>query len=267
MQPFASASGLEGVGNTAALNIASAESHGGGTGVILEPGRRTTLWQPRRMQRNQPRRLSAREVKALERFLSDRDRPEGTLSYHELQGFLFAVVCAPELIRPSEWLPLISNEADMGYADQNEAQKILGLIMTMYNEINSSVIERSDAMPSGCEFLPETHANLDEHAPISQWSRGFVEGHNWLGNLWSEYVLDEDTEMSEELGACLLTLSFFSSKPMAEALFCEGTDREREMDLQEFERFSETMRRLFPSALASYADIGRSISEALQSDG
>jgi len=216
------------------------------------------------MQRNRSPKLSAREAKVLGSFLSHRDRPEGTLSYHELQGFLFAVTCAPELIMPSDWLPLVGNEADMSYADLNEAQKIPGLIMTLYNQINSGVIERSDAMPSGCEFLPETLANLDEQAPVSQWSRGFVEGHNWLADLWSEYVFDEDTEMSEELGACLVTLSFFSSKSMAEALFCEGTDRERQLESQEFEQFAETMRRLFPSAIASYANLGRSISEALQ---
>jgi len=218
------------------------------------------------MQRNRHPELSPREVKTLGKFLSDRDRPEGTLSFHELQGFLFAVTCAPELIMPSDWLPLVSNEADMSYADLNEAQKILDLIMTLYNEINSGVIARSDAMPSGCEFLPETLANLDEQTPVSQWSSGFIEGHNWLADLWSEYVFDDDTEMSEELGACLITLSFFSSKSMAEALFCEGTDRERQMESQEFEQFAETIRKLFPSALASYANLGRSISEALQSD-
>jgi yecA family protein len=68
------------------------------------------------MQRKQHAKLSAREARALGDFLSHADRPEGTLSFHELQGFLFAISCAPELIQPSEWLPLISNEEDMGFA-------------------------------------------------------------------------------------------------------------------------------------------------------
>ena len=218
------------------------------------------------MQASQPPKLSAREAKTLGSFLSHSKRPEGTLSFHELQGFLFAVTSAPELIRPSEWLPLISNEEDMCYADLREAQRILGLIQVLYNQINASVIERSDALPFGCEFLADTLANLEEQAPISQWSRGFVEGHDWVMDLWNEYVSDESAELSKELGACLMTLSFFSSRPMAEALYREGGDGERPMEPEAFEAFAGTMRRLFPSALASYANIGRSIAEVLADD-
>ena len=39
----------------------------------------------------------------LARFLADPARPAHTLRYHELQGFLFAVASAPEVIPPSEW--------------------------------------------------------------------------------------------------------------------------------------------------------------------
>jgi hypothetical protein len=39
---------------------------------------------------------------ALAAFLADPERPVGTLTYHELQGFLFAVAAAPELVPPSE---------------------------------------------------------------------------------------------------------------------------------------------------------------------
>lgn len=120
-------------------------------------------------------------------------------------------------------------------------------------------------MPSGCEFLDETDSNFDDQAPVSQWSRGFVEGHNWLVDLWDELLGDEDSELSQELGACLMTLSFFSSRELAEALYCEGSDNERELEQGPFHAFADTMRRLFPSALASYADIGRTIAEVIES--
>ena len=45
---------------------------------------------------------------ALEAFLDDPARPEGT--------FLFTVVSAPELVPPSDWLPIIFAEEDAGYA-------------------------------------------------------------------------------------------------------------------------------------------------------
>ena len=54
----------------------------------------------------------------LARFLADPARPAHTLRYHELQGFLFAVASAPEVIPPSEWLPRIFGEAGDGEAYQ-----------------------------------------------------------------------------------------------------------------------------------------------------
>jgi uncharacterized protein YecA (UPF0149 family) len=62
---------------------------------------------------------------SLKDFLAHPARPAGTLSYHELQGFLFAVLSAPELIRPSEWMPIIFNERDAGYATLEEANEIV----------------------------------------------------------------------------------------------------------------------------------------------
>ena len=55
--------------------------------------------------------------------------------YYELQGFLFTVASAPELVPPSEWLPIIFGEADAGYASLDQAHEILGQIMALYNTI------------------------------------------------------------------------------------------------------------------------------------
>ncbi len=43
----------------------------------------------------------------LEEFLSRPSHPEGTLSLGEVRGFLYAVTAAPDLVKPSEWLPMI----------------------------------------------------------------------------------------------------------------------------------------------------------------
>ncbi|OGI47473.1 MAG: hypothetical protein A2637_03240 [Candidatus Muproteobacteria bacterium RIFCSPHIGHO2_01_FULL_65_16] len=45
------------------------------------------------------------------RGVLERPRAPGrTMRYCELAGFLFAVACSPELVQPSEWLPLVFNE-------------------------------------------------------------------------------------------------------------------------------------------------------------
>ena len=53
--------------------------------------------------------------KALRSFLANARRPTGTLSYHEVQGFLFAIASAPEMARPSEWMPMIFGEGGPEY--------------------------------------------------------------------------------------------------------------------------------------------------------
>ncbi len=215
------------------------------------------------MRGNLAKKLSAREIKSLTSFLSSPTRPEGTLTFHELQGFLYTVACSPELIMPSDWLPIISNEDDMLYKDLDEAQKVLEQITALYNHINTTVIERSNAMPQGCDFLADLNANFDSEAPISQWSRGFALGDAWLSELWDSYVPDDLSEMSKELSACTMTLSFFGSKRIAEAYYLEGGGRRRHTERKSFEQFAETMRDIFPDALAAYAHLGRTIADVL----
>ena len=48
--------------------------------------------------------LSAAAAAALAEFLESPERPEGTLSYHGLQGFLFTLACAPEQVSPYHWM-------------------------------------------------------------------------------------------------------------------------------------------------------------------
>lgn len=93
------------------------------------------------------KKLSRAEIDDLAQFLADPGRPDGTLCFQELQGFLFAVACSPELIPPPAWLAIISNERDIGFRDENEAQQIMGVIMSLYNDINGFVFERSDHLP------------------------------------------------------------------------------------------------------------------------
>jgi yecA family protein len=205
--------------------------------------------------------LSQTDIADLTRFLADPLRPEGTLRFQEVQGFLFAVACSPELVPPSAWLPAISDEEDMRFEDEAEAQRIMGLIIGLYNGINDSVFERSDSLPPGCEFHTDIEDNFDEALPISQWSRGFMMGHDWLTEVWDEYLPEE---LDDEVGSSAMVLSFFSSRKLAELYHLESTTTpKRRRPRVPFTEFAEKVRDLFPAALSSYAHVGRSISEAL----
>ena len=191
----------------------------------------------------------------LQAFLEHPARPAGTLGYHELQGFLFTVASAPELIPPSEWLPIIFGEQEADYASRGEAQEILDQIMVLYNTINAAVLDPPTLLPADCQLRDDVLANFEDDAPIAQWSRGFLRGHQWLEELWDTYLPEE---LDEEFHATFMTLGFFSSRPLAEAVLTEPAT-----DQPSLEATAEAMRQVFPAAVAQYAHMGRSISRVL----
>jgi uncharacterized protein len=205
------------------------------------------------------RMLSKSEINVLAEFLVGPERPDGTFTFQKLQGFLFAVACSPELIPPSDWFPVISDEKDIALNDEEEAQQIMSLIMSLYNAINEAALNRSNRMPLGCKFQADIEDNFDDELPISQWSLGFTIGHDWLAEVWEDYSPDQ---LDEEIGATTMVLSFFGSRSLAEAYYIEATKTPTQRKPRvPFTEYAETVRKLFPDALASYAHIGRGISE------
>jgi uncharacterized protein len=192
----------------------------------------------------------ARPYAALKAFLADPRRPKGTLQYHELQGFLFSIAGAPELVRPSEWMPVIFADREAMYEDIEEARLILGELMSVYNAVNAGVVDDQPSLPSDCRWRRDVLRNLVEDAPISQWSRGFLTGHQWLEDSWA-IVPDE---MDEDFGLTLMTLTFFASPTLAEAYV-------KEMKAASLEGIARAMRRAHRYAMREYAWLGRTISQ------
>jgi uncharacterized protein len=190
----------------------------------------------------------------LRAFLEHPTRPPDTLTSHELQGFVFTIACAPELVKPSEWMPIVFGDADAGYASLEEAEAIITELMTLYNDVNAAVHEGRAVLPADCEFHSHDLANLDDDAPVGQWSRGFLQGHQWLEETWDPYVPDE---IDQDYAALLMTLTFFASSKLAEAYCAEIGDRT-------VAAVAPMMRDAFPDALAQYAHLGLGIQQTLR---
>ena len=83
----------------------------------------------------------------LRAFLEHPDRPEGTLTFDQLRGFFFAVVNAPELIMPSDWIPAIFGDGKQTFANIEEANVIYQALKDEYNAVNEfslMVVETED---------------------------------------------------------------------------------------------------------------------------
>lgn len=194
----------------------------------------------------------------LSRFLAEPERPKGTMTYPQFAGFVFAVACAPELVRPSEWLPLVFDDQEPNYETLDEAQEVLAAMMALYNQGNRHGVEGSAALPPGCEIRSKPLDNLAADAPLSQWARGFAAGYGYIEETWNEHL---PAQLDKELGAILMALSFFASPGLADKFVAESKGR------TSLERLAETIVTLFPDAMLGYAQMGRAIYQALLESG
>ena len=201
--------------------------------------------------------LTRKRRAVLEAFMRGPDNPEGTLSYREAQGLIFTVACAPELVPPSEWLPVLFGGDEPSFESSTQAETIIGILMDLFND-NAPRVGKEPQLPLDCAFMEDIMANLEPHAPIAQWCRGFVLGHSWLMDCWT-HSLPERWE--GELATSTMVLSFFASRRVAEAFLKESTKEEGSL-----EEAAQLMRNAFPTALAEYSDMGDSIFKALRDE-
>ncbi len=204
--------------------------------------------------------LSPADARLLTRFLASPDRPDDTLQYWALHGFLFSVVCSPVSVRPAEWLPMVFGGETAHFDSERQEQKIHDLIARLYSIINAAFVDEVDELPDGCEFLPAPLANFDDDAPVALWSQGFERGHQWLGPHWEAAIAPGS--LDDAAGAAA-TLTFFASREETDAMLAEG---DKEVDTDELTEICRSVQQLFEHALGNYADVKRTQDARIEAD-
>ena len=75
------------------------------------------------------------DVDALDAFLISDRAPEDCMQLSDLDGFLTGIAIGPELIMPSEWLPVIWGSGEPEFESRRKRSGFLNAIMGRYNEI------------------------------------------------------------------------------------------------------------------------------------
>ncbi len=194
----------------------------------------------------------------LAKFLAADERPQGTLILPELYGFLYAVACSPEVLLSPEWMPMVFNNEDAGFENEAQAQAITQAIKDVYREVEEQADSAAPSLPQWCEILEPPMENFGDEAPLHYWSLGFTLGHDWLSDVWDNYL----SNANGELGGYLLTLSFFATKELAETYWQELIQDES----VSFEGFAEAMVDNFGEALAGYSAASAPARGATQSN-
>jgi len=193
---------------------------------------------------------SAEAFDRLRSFLESTDRPEDTFTYNELLGFLFTIACSPEMIPPSDWIPMIFADEEANYRDSDEANTITETIMILYGQCNQQIVDGNPVLPPSCAPSSSPMANFYD-APLGQWANGFFIGSSYLEDVWNTLIQDE---WEEEWESCLMVLSFFTDIKLAEA-YSEGALTEE----RSIEQLAEGVLKVFDDAMVSYARMGRAL--------
>jgi uncharacterized protein len=174
------------------------------------------------------------DIKALDDFLMSDDSPPDCMMLCDLDGFLTGIAVGPEVILPSEWLPVIWGSEDPVFETAAQAQLVLGAIMKRYNQILSEVAERVPAPI----FMESPGGDI---VIAADWAEGFMQAVYLRPRAWEKLIRSEQD----------YTL------PIA-ALCCDenggsllGLDQEVE------DGFHENADHLIPQAIIAIADYWR----------
>jgi len=151
------------------------------------------------MNPDQP--ISDEELDELDQFLMSDATPEECMDIAMLDGFLTALVIGPNTIMPSQWLPAVWGETEeepMSFESAEQTQRIVGLVMRMYNDRVQDLQEGID------EYSPLIYQSEHEGGTIpilDEWCMGFIRAIQLDPEGWQPLVEVEP----EEAGGGLLT--------------------------------------------------------------
>ena len=124
-----------------------------------------------------------RLTEVLERFGDKR-----SMNLEMLDGFLVALICGPELVPPSEYLPEIWGGEiilEKQFSEKPILQEFLSLIMRHWNTI-------VDTLHSGEIHLPLLLEDENGDSNANDWANGFLRGMELRREHWAPLMNDED---------------------------------------------------------------------------
>jgi uncharacterized protein len=122
------------------------------------------------------------DLDALDDYLMSDHAPDDSMGLSDLDGFLTGIVVGPELILPSEWLPVIWGGEEPVFHTEGEMRTILGTIMGRYNEIVACLIKNPDGIDPIFLEGPEGEVTA------SDWTGGFLDAVALRPMAWKPLV-------------------------------------------------------------------------------
>ncbi|OXJ22571.1 YecA family protein [Burkholderia sp. HI2714] len=110
------------------------------------------------------------------------------MNIETLDGYFVALICGPDIVLPSEYLPQIWGD-DFSFESDGQAAEIIELLMRHWNTIST---ELQQTLHEPNVYLPVLLEREDGVAPANDWAHGFMRGVQMRSASWGELIHDED---------------------------------------------------------------------------
>lgn len=132
--------------------------------------------------------LSDHEEQLLDDFLG-RVHGGAIPNIEALDGFFAALACCPDIVRPSEYMPIImsgeTEDGDLEFATMGEADQFVELVNRHWNQVNQQ-------LDTGEVYLPLLFEDEQGRVRANHWAQGFLLGTNLRPNIWPAIMDDEN---------------------------------------------------------------------------
>ncbi len=118
------------------------------------------------------------DLEALDSYLLSDLSPDECMMLSDLDGFLTGIVIGPELVLPSEWLPVVWGGDEPEFESVEQMQTIIGTVMGRYNEIVAVMA----ADPGS--FKPIFREAQGGTFIVTDWAAGFLDAVSLRRKAW-----------------------------------------------------------------------------------
>jgi uncharacterized protein len=171
--------------------------------------------------------FTAKEKKNLKALLSMAVDPEEAFNLEELHGFLSGLAVMPEMIKPSEWLPVAFGEEMMEFKSSEEATAMMGHVFAVYNRLNSEYHQEQLCFPFDIRKLKGGDVQR-----MRDWTDGFYTALTLRHECWDLGDKDDEdlTEDEKEISTSLAVVLAVARPEHAEEIFDRTKDLPDEED-------------------------------------
>lgn len=152
--------------------------------------------------------LAGCDLENLDAFLASDRVPESCMQLSELDGFLTAIAVGPDLIMPSEWLPVVWGEGEPVFESDAELQSVVSAIFSRYHEILQTAQDEPGT------YVPLLFETLDGQLLATDWAAGFMAGVGLRTGAWRPLLRTD--EGAELVAPIIAFLDDEDGKPLVE---------------------------------------------------